>query len=80
MIEKTKRIAAGLLLLASLLPLAQCSSKELIQPQNTETRTTLQVQENPQHLAMGRPLQVWQDFKLSDPQDWVLPLAFEWTP
>jgi hypothetical protein len=78
MIEKAKRIAAGLLLLASLLPIAQCKSKEPVQPQNTETRAALQQERNPQHPPMSRPIHVWQDLSPSDPHDWVFALAFVW--
>src|SRR6266700_1430309 len=76
MIEKAKKIAAGLLLLASLLPLARCSSKEPVQPQDSKTRVTLQEQGKSQHPEMGRPIYVLQDFITSDPQARVFALVF----
>jgi len=78
MIEKAKRIATGLLLLASLLPLAQCKSKEPIQAQNVEVNVTLREQTPQHHPGDNQAIHVWKDFKPADPQAWTLALAFIW--
>jgi hypothetical protein len=80
MIEKAKRIAALLLLAASLLPLAQCSRNEK-EPVNSSSReaqiATLQ-QEHSAHHAMGRPIYVWHEFKPLELDSWPFALAFVW--
>lgn len=80
MIEKAKRIAALLLLVASLLPLAQCSRNEK-EPANSsirEAQIAPKPQERSAHSAMGRPIYVWHQFNPSELDSWTFTLAFVW--
>lgn len=72
MIHKAKRTACAVLLVASLLPFAQCSStKETVQTTNGEVKVIAQP-------YVGRPIYVWRDFKPSEGQSWAFALAFIW--
>jgi len=72
MIQKAKKIACLLLLIASLLPFAQCSStKESVEWTNGEAKVVAQP-------YVGRTSYVWHDFRPSEGQSWAFALAFVW--
>jgi hypothetical protein len=79
-IEKIKRIAALLLLIASLLPFAQCSKnpKEPVPSSNQVIKVIEKSQERIAHPEVDRPIYVWQQFKVSETDSWFLVLAFVW--
>lgn len=77
LIENVKRLAGLLLIVASLLPIAQCSDKqkEIVKPPvsgaNAGPGPVVQVE---------KPfvLHVWRNLKFSEPDSWVLGAAFIW--
>jgi hypothetical protein len=78
LIEKAKKTAAVLLLAASLLPFAQCSSKEPMHSTIVEAKVIAQPQGLSEHPPVGRPIYVWRDFKPLEGQSLVFALAFVW--